>query len=183
MSDSNGRNLGIRSYFEELVANVYSKQLGLPGSSDIERYVVDLLVNFLHQEAIFGLRDQEGRRIESLAEMLVEGDVRFKAPNFDREREVHRHIGDFLLFWSSMFPEALHRVRGFSSANVEEEAVRQGRFSYGIVSAFDHAPYALEARLFKRLSDEFEACQYGLKLVRASFEGFRRQGWSDGFQA
>lgn len=183
MSGSDDQNMGLRAYFEALVHDVYGHKLGIAGSEAIEQYVVDLLVNFLHQEAIFGLRDVEGRRIESLAEMLAEGDVRFRAPNFDREREVHRHIGDFLLFWSSMFPEALHQVRGFSTSDVEGEAVRQGRFSYGIVSSFDHAPYALEARVFKRLSDDFEACQYGLKLVRASFEGFRLQGWSDGFQA
>lgn len=173
----------LRTFFRESLHDSLSRRIGLKACDDLEGYLTELLVAFLHNERIFALRDADGRRIESLPEMLAEGDVRLNADSFAREREVHRHVGDFLLFWSGLFPEMLTRLHGFLSDEPEVEAARQGSFSYGIVSSFDHAPYTEEAPIFLRLSHEFEACQYGLKLLRASFEGFQRQGWSDGFPA
>lgn len=177
------RNHPLWQYFRAAVHDSVADKIGMSGHDEVEDYLADLLVTFTHNEAIFRIRDNEGRRVESIAEMLAEGDVRAKAPNFDREREVHRHIGDFLLFWSGLFPEMLPQIRGFQSSEPQVEAVRQGQFSYRIVSSFDHAPYAIEAPTFKVLSEEFETFQYGLRLIRASFEGFRLQGWDDGFTA
>ena len=37
--------------------------------------------------------------------MLVESNPLLGAPSFDREREVRKHIGDFTLFFTGMFPE------------------------------------------------------------------------------
>jgi hypothetical protein len=177
------RNHPLWRYFRGSMKHAMSDKVGLSGHDDVEDYLTDMLVAFLHDEAIFAIRDAQGRRVESLAEMLAEGDVRLRAPNFDREREVHRHVGDFLLFWSGLFPEMLPKLRGFHSNSPEDEAVRQGRFSYGVVSSFDHAPYALEAPTFRVLSSDFEACQLSLRLLRASFDGFKLQGWDDGFRA
>lgn len=173
----------LRSFFRAELYKALDQEIGLHDSDELQAYLAELMVGFLHYEQIFRLRDAEGKPVESLAEMLAEADVRLRATNFDREREVHRHIGDFLLFWSGIFPEMLARIRGFQTSRPEVEAIEQGKFSYSIVSSFDHAPYALEAPLFRRLSDDFEACTEGLRLMRASFEGFRLQGWDDGFSA
>jgi hypothetical protein len=170
-------------YFRELVHESLTHRVGLRDSEDVESYVAALLVSFMHNEKIFALKDPFGNRIESLSEMLAEGDILMNADSFEREREVHRHVGDFLLFWSGLFPEMLPRLPGFSSCEPEIEAMIQGSESYEIVSSFDHSPFDTEAPLFKKLSEEFPACQYGLKLMRASFDGFRRQGWVDGFEA
>ena len=43
-----------------------------------------------------------GRRVWQVAERLVEGDVLLNATSFEREREVHKHIGDFTLFWTGL---------------------------------------------------------------------------------
>lgn len=173
----------IRAFFRDAVHQSLHDRIGLRDCDDLESYITDMLVEFLHNERIYSIRNAEGQRVESIAEMIAEGDVRLRADSFAREREVHRHIGDFLLFWSGLFPEMLQQLRGFTSTAYEDEAVRQGSFSYGVVSSFDHAPYSLEAMTFAKLSREFPACQYGLKLMRASFDGFRRQGWTDGFDA
>lgn len=172
----------IWEFFREAVHDALTRRVGLPDSENIEIYLTDLLTRFLHNERIFSLRNAEGARLLSLEEMLAEGDVLQNANSFDREREVHRHIGDFLLFWSGVFPEMLARLEGFA-LDPDVVALRQGSQSYEIVSSFDHEPFAGEAPTFKRLSSEFQACQYSLRLMRASFEGFRRQGWHDGFSA
>ena len=173
----------LHNYFREQIHETLVGKIGLSECDDLEAYLAELLTDFARCERLFSIRNAQGRPVESIAEMLVEGDVRLNADSFEREREVHRHIGDFLLFWSGLFPEALKSLRGFTSNAYIEEAIRQGSYSYEIVSSFDHAPYSLEALTFRKLSAEFPACQYGLKLMRASFEGFRLQGWDDGFQA
>lgn len=171
----------IRAYFHEAVHETLSQRLGLRGVEDVEAYLSELLTKFLHDENIFAIRDSAGRRVRSLQEMLVEGDVRLNADSFERERVVHRHIGDFLLFWSGLFPEFLDSI-GAGAKDGLLDAVRQGRHSYYIVSSFDYVPYDKEAPTFRKLSAEFDACREGLALIRTSFEGFRKFGFR-GFDA
>ncbi|HRK20774.1 MAG TPA: hypothetical protein PLX06_03155 [Fimbriimonadaceae bacterium] len=172
----------IEVFFREAVHESLHDRLGLRNMEDVENYMAGLLARFLHDEKIFAIRDAHGRRVRSVAEMLAEGDVRLNAASFEREREVHRHIGDFLLFWSGLFPEFLDSIRDHAADGLID-AVRQGSESYYIVSSFDYAPYDSEAPTFRKLSNEFLACREGLRLMRGSFEGFRRQGWKDGFEA
>jgi len=173
----------IRHYFVEALHDSFNRELGLENSEDVEAYIGDLLVDFMSFDNVYGIHDSFGQPVETIAEMIVEGDIRGNAMSFDREREVHRHIGDFLLFWSGLFPEFLKQMRSPGSKDMLLDPVRQGRFSYHVVSTFEHGAYAHEAPIFKKLSDEFEQYRYGLALVRASFEGFARQGWTDGFTA
>jgi hypothetical protein len=142
-----------------------------------------MLVDFISVDGLYEIRDSNGRPVESIAEMLQEGDIRFNADSFEREREVHRHVGDFLLFWSGLFPEFLQNLTAPGKPDVFLDPIKQGQFSYYRVSTFDHGSYAHEAPIFKRLSTEFETYRYGLSLVRASFKGFWAQGWNDGFPA
>lgn len=150
---------------------------------EVEHYLVNLLVKFLHQDHIFSIKDSAGKRVTSVAEMLEYGDVRLRADSFKAEREVHRHVGDFLLFWSGVFPEFLPSLAAPGTKDMPLNCVRQGQASYGIAGSFDHSPYESEARIFRRLSDRFVVYQRSLSLIRASFEGFSRQGWVDGFSA
>jgi hypothetical protein len=172
----------IRAFFQEAVHDSLNRRLGMRNMEEVEIYLAELLAKFLHDEEIFAIRNAKGRRIRSVPDMLAEGDVRLNAESFEREREVHRHIGDFLLFWSGLFPEFLESV-GATAKDGLIDAVRQGRHSYYVVSSFDYAPFDLEAPVFKKLSEEFEGCREGLALIRASFEGFRLQGWKYGFEA
>ena len=173
----------LRMYFAEALHHSLHQRLGMRETEDVERYLVDMMIAFLHDDRIFAIRNPEGRRVESVAEMIVEGDVRLNANSFDREREVHKHIGDFLLFWSGLFPEFLDRLKSPGSKNSILDYVRQGQFSYHVVSTFEHDPYGEEAPTFKKLSEEFEGLRIGLSLVRASFDGFAKQGWTNGFEA
>lgn len=171
----------IRHYFSGVLHEALHDRLGLVDDETVDSYLTDLLLGFLHSDSIFAIKDNAGRRIESVAEMVMEGDVRFNADSFAREREVHRHIGDFVLFWTGVFPEFLEKHQAGKDLLVNY--TQQGILSYHVVSTFEHDPYGNEAPVFKKLSAEFHAYQYGLSLVRASFEGFARQGWYDGFSA
>jgi hypothetical protein len=155
-----------RTFVEDVVSEALYGRLGLADRPPVDQYLVDLLMRFMHRNGIYSVTDEFGFRVESVAKMLEEGDVRLKANSFERERQVHRHIGDFLLFWSGMFPE--HK---FGGVDRFVNPVIQGQTSYLIVSSFDHPPFDEEAALFRRLGAEFEAMQAGLIIARESMPG------------
>jgi len=174
----------LRAFFIEALNDSLNHRLGLNEGEDVTEYLVGMLVRFLHNDGIFAVRNAMGRRVESVTEMVAEGDVRVNADSFEREREVHKHIGDFLLFWSGVFPEFLQYIKAPTSRDVILNVVEQGRFSYHVASTFEYPPFQQEAETFKKLSAHFVEYQYGLRLVRASFEGFAgASDWADGFRA
>ena len=179
--DVNGEH-PIRRFFAEALHDSMRVQLGLR-HEDVEEYLCDLLMHFLHDDDIYGIRDASGRRIDSVVDMVVEGDVRLNADSFGREREVHKHIGDFLLFWSGVFPEFLKQIRSPAGKDALLDPIGQGRLSYYVASTFDYGDYAHEAPVLRKLSGEFEAYMVGLSLMRAQFQGLQVRGWVDGFDA
>jgi hypothetical protein len=152
----------VRRHFEEQLGYA---EAGLTG------YLGNMLARFARLDSLYRIRAQDGRRIHEVAEMLVEGDVRLNATSFEREREVHRHIGDYTLFWTGVFPESVPRLRA-ASRDVFIDYVLQGKESYYIVSTFELGRHRDEAPLFRRLSEEFELWMEGLRGVRDKWEGF-----------
>jgi len=168
-------------YFGKAVHEALNSQMGL-NDDDVEVYLTGMLVEFLHRDNVFAIRDRTGHTLQSIADMLAEGDVSRNADSFAREREVHRHIGDFLLFWSGLFPEFLRDMKLQDLRDMLLDVNRQGKESYHIASTFDYGPYTADAKTFRKLSTQFEAYQAGLMLVRASFEG-GVSDWQRGFDA
>jgi hypothetical protein len=150
---------------------------------EVEAYLTRMLVEFLRMDGVYCVKNRFGDPVSTVAEMLCEGDIRLNANSFNREREVHRHIGDFLLFWSGLFPEYLPNLKSPAGKDALLDPVGQGRMSYHVASTFEFEPYSQEAKVLRKLSQEFETYQYGLGIVRAGFEGFHRQGWPNGFEA
>ncbi len=157
----------IRDLFANAVHKTLLRELGF-NDEQVETYLTELLVKFMHQDQLFSIRDVFGRRVQSVTEMLAEGDVRLNATSFEREREVHKHVGDFMLFWGGMFPENLAQHGGHKAIL---DCEKQGSESYLIASSFDHQPFNLEAPLLCKLSQEFPAYRFGLNLVRDSLGG------------
>jgi hypothetical protein len=162
----------LRLLFNELVRQIFRAQLGVdePG---VPEYMANILVDFTHRDRVFCLRSARGRQLEEVAEMLMEGDVALNAPSFEREREVHKHIGDFTLFWSGVYPEMLRYFRAADRRDHLIDYVAQGRKSYGIAASFDYGAYHDEARVLKQLADQFEVCMVGLNMVRRELDGLR----------
>ena len=158
----------LRQLFHEVVAGCYHRHTGID-DTEMTSYVGDLLTEFTAAENIY-LRDAEGHALKDLHAMIAASDPVFgDAPSFDVERKVRRHIGDYALFATGMYPEStqLWRHTGDSSF---VEMVKTGKESYYIVSQFDLFEYRDEAPLFGRLSNEFERCVQGLKSVREELD-------------
>ena len=156
----------LEPFFQQAVRNSYEGKLGL-NDPDVTGYVARLLCEFSEAKNLFQVRDDMGRPIEELEAMMLAADpVHGTAPSFDKEREVRKYIGDYSLFVSGMYPEAVTPGRRHGAHASLSELIRAGKESYFIVSQFNMFEYEKEAALFARLSDSFERCILGLALVR-----------------
>jgi hypothetical protein len=136
-------------------------------------YLSELLSRFISLEAIYRLNDATGRRLEDVVGMVAEAEA-MPAEGRTR-REVHRHIGDFTLFWTGVYPEMLNRLRSVLSRDHFIDYCEQGKRSYYIASTFDEEPYREQASVLRRLSEGFELVAYGLNQVRREWERARHQ--------
>ena len=158
----------LRQLFHEVVAGCYHRHTGID-DPEMTSYVGDLLTEFTAAENLY-LRDAEGHALKDLHAMIAASDPVFgDAPSFDVVRKVRRHIGDYALFATGMYPESTQLWRHTGDASFVE-MVKTGKESYYIVSQFDLFEYRDEAPLFARLSSEFERCMQGLKYVRAELD-------------
>jgi hypothetical protein len=160
-------NHPLRQLFAELVNHNLSDGVGLR-DGEVREYIANLLVEFCEVENLEKVRNAAGKPLSDVGEMLLESDPVFgPAPSFDRERQVRKHIGDFTLFFTGMFPEAVNRFRlRRQRLDAFVDFMKAGKESYYIVSKFEYFEYAKVAPLFAKLSDEFERCVYGLNLVK-----------------
>ena len=163
-------NHPLRRLFAELVVKE------LPGDREVAAYVGNLLVDFVHVDNLYRIRNSRGKRLEDVGEMLVESNPMLGAPSFDREREVRRHIGDYTLFLTGMFPEYVATLprRGLRLDSLIDY-VKAGKESYRIVGAFDQFEYRQAALLFRRLAEQFEYCVHGLNRVKDDLEALREE--------
>jgi len=161
----------LREFFEELVrrhfyhgADVHDPQ--------VVSYIGGVLTDFMHTDRLYQIRNARGRRLQDVAEMLVESNPILDATSFDREREVRKHIGDFTLFFTGFFPEAVASLPRMHPLSVDAfvDYVAAGKESYAVVAAFNLFEYRDQAPLFKRLSERFEDCVDGLHLVKREID-------------
>ena len=160
----------LRRLFGALVERTFMQTLGVhePGVTD---YLADVLTDFAHMGHVYKVRDLQGRPLEEVADMLLQADIRLGATIFNREREVHKHIGDFTLFWAGVYPDALPRLQERTRKDHLLDYVQQGKNSYAIAASFDYGEYRPQAPVLKKLSQEFELCLFGLNLVRKEIDG------------
>jgi len=161
------QNHPLELFFQQAVRNSYEGKLGL-NDPDVTAYVARLLCEFSESDKLYKVRDEVGRPIEELTEMVQASDpVNGTAPSFDAERALRKHIGDYALFVAGMYPEAIGSNRRMRRHQPSlGELIQAGKESYYIVSQFNLFEYEQEAPLFARLSDGFERCILGLTLVR-----------------
>ncbi|MBI4682355.1 MAG: hypothetical protein HY757_04550 [Nitrospirae bacterium] len=128
-----------------------------------------ILCEFIHTDNLYRIRDADGRGLEDMADMLTEGNVLLNAQSFQREFQVHKHIGDYTLFMLGMFPMVLARKKGkefilghlvVPGASLSEHYMLQGRRSYRIASELTHGD------IFEELSSNFSLYKNILELVR-----------------
>jgi hypothetical protein len=121
------------------------------------RYLANLLTEFVFWENLGRITADEGRRIETFAEMLAEASS-YMLP---RTRRAHfKHIGDLALFHLGLFPEHLTYGRRLVSLGYY---AAQGKRSYSIAA---DSEYDRETVVLRKLSDHFEECVTALNWVQ-----------------
>jgi len=161
----------LRRLFAGLAEHAFFSRLGVADPPLID-YLSALLSRFVHADAVYRLRGQSGRPLTELADMVVEAE---QLPGGRTRREYYRHIGDFALFWTGVYPEALERVRSRHCKDHFVDYTVQGKRGYWITSQLDEEERPEEAGLFRRLSEQFEVCAIGLREVRREWEELRDQ--------
>jgi len=160
----------LEAFFQQMVRNSYAGKLGIHDTA-ITQYVAHLLCEFSESDKLYKVRDENGRPLQALEDLVRAADpIHGTASSFDAERAVRKHIGDYALFVSGMYPESMDPWRRRHGQQSFEELVAVGKQSYYIVSQFDIEEYADEAPLFARLSEWFDRCIYGLRLVREDLQ-------------
>jgi len=152
-------------YFAGLAEAAFLGRLGLVDPPLVD-YLARLLVRFVSLDAVYRVRDPVGRRLEEVVEMVGEAEQRVGSA----QREVHRHIGDFTLFWTGVYPEALRRMQSSLKKDHFVDYCEQGKRAYYLASTFRDGEYAEESPVLERISQKFELCAYGLSEVRRQWE-------------
>lgn len=152
----------LKRTFQGIAEQTFQVDLGIVDPALID-YLSDLLVRFVRVDAIFKVRSLNGDRLEDVVAMLLEAEQRSGNP----QREIYRHIGDFTLFWTGVYPEHLRKLKHPSRPDFLIDYQQQGKRSYSIASSLaDEETHSL---LLHRLSREFETCSLGLNKVRQAW--------------
>src|ERR1051325_9195764 len=149
----------LRHYFSGLTEQTFMADLGVADPPLID-YLSELLSRFVHIDTIYRLRSVAGKRLEEVADMVMEAEA---GPLEGRtSREMHRHIGDFTLFWTGVYPDILKRLKTPICKDHFLNYCEQGKRSYWIASTFEDE----QSPILRRLSERFELCAFGLTKVR-----------------
>ena len=156
----------INRYFAGITEYVFQSHLGMVDPPLVD-YISDLLLRFVRSEAVHKVRSVTGKQLTEVADMMIEAQARIGTA----QRAVHRHIGDFTLFWAGVYPEALRKLRSPTKKDHFIDYCEHGKRAYLLASLME-AEQENEAPspILERLSQRFEMCAYGLREVRAEWE-------------
>jgi hypothetical protein len=154
-----------RRFFTGVTEQAFMTELGVADPPLID-YVSGLLNRFLSTEDIYAVRSVRGERLTQVADMLEEASAR----RGQAKRKLHRHIGDFTLFWTGVFPEIAERIRKTGGKDALLNYREMGKQSYAVASRIPVEREFAPSELLERLSDEFELCVYGLGEVRKAIQ-------------
>jgi hypothetical protein len=158
-------------FFSGLSEFIFHSKLGVADVQLVD-YLSDMMLRFVRVEALHRVRKNNGRPATEVFQMLCEAEQRIGLAR----REVHRHIGDFTLFWSGMYPETLRKVKPERSRDGFLDYCHQGKRAYAIAAKIQAGEDRPSSDLLNRLSEHFELCAYGLREVRREWEEGDGQG-------
>lgn len=164
-ADQPQRDELLRRFFAGVTEYAFAIRMGVADPPLVD-YVSELLVRFVRHDAMYSVRTPRGERLMQVADMLAEAQAR----QGTARRRLHRHIGDYTLFWLGVYPEIAQRMRQ-GRADSLLDYCDQGKRNYYLASTLPAAEEeAASDAVLKRLSDNFELCVYGLGEVRRQWE-------------
>lgn len=166
----------LERFFVGLTEYVFHSQLGVADTQMID-YVSELLIRFTRLDSLQKVRQLDGRPATEVVTLVSEAEQRVG----EARREVHRHIGDFTLFWSGVYPEALRELQSADKKDQFVSYCAQGKRAYRIASTIASDRSKATSELLVRMSEQFELCAYGLREIRREWE--RRDDDGEGIRA
>lgn len=153
----------IDRFFRGLTEYVFHGRLGVVDPPLVD-YVARLLVRFLRHDA--AVRPPVGESSTTdVARMLVAAREHDPAAALAE----YRQIGDYTLFWSGLYPEAIERRRQPGRTDQLIDFREAGKRAYWLASTLEPEDAAAERLLFERLSHEYDLCVEGLGEVRRAW--------------
>lgn len=171
---SGDSNSTLNRFFIGLSEYVFHTQLGVVDTQVVD-YVSRLLVRFSRLDGLHRVRQLNGQPATEVVTLVAEAEKRIG----EARREVHRHIGDYTLFWSGVYPEALRSLKGGDTADQFVNYCAQGKRAYKIASSIRGDERTTPCSLLHKMSDQFEMCAYGLREIRREWERRDDQGQSE----
>lgn len=172
----------LRGFFHHSVRQSFW-QLGIYDAT-VAGYVADVLTDFARSENLYKIRARNGRKVDSVVEMLSQESPPLADENdLLRERSRRKYVGDYALFMSGIFRQY---IEGKGTLGYY---LKEGSRSYWTVSELDLSLYRTGYFLFQELAKKFEYYSGALDYVRKAcfatspgedpFAGFLRQieGW------
>ena len=153
----------IDRFFRGLTEYAFHSRLGVVDPPLVD-YVALLLVRFLRHDAAVPPPAGEASTTE-VARLLVAA----------REHEPgealaeYRQIGDYTLFWSGLYPEAVARRQPAGRTDQLLDFREAGKRAYWLASTLEPEDATEERLLFERLSHEYDLCVEGLGEVRRAW--------------
>jgi len=138
----------IRSFFSNVVKMSFI-DLGKNTDKEAATYLTEMLTEFARTEKLYKLTDSEGRKVQTIVEMLIESQ-KISDDLTESDREMRKYVGDFSLFMTGIFREYVNRGAYFNYY------INQGMKSYYAVSQMDLEMGKGDPIMFSRLSREFE---------------------------
>lgn len=156
----------LQRFFTGVAEQTFEVRLGVVDPPLID-YLSELLVRFLRGDQIHRLCGSGGQILRELGRLLMEAESRIGLAR----RNLYRHVGDFALFWTGLFPESLQRIQGDDDVDRFQLYCAQGKRCYLIASSIEaETEETPPSDLLARLGLQFEMCAYGLREIRREWE-------------
>jgi hypothetical protein len=152
----------IDRFFRGLTEYAFHARLGVVDPSLVD-YVARLLVRFLRHDALGS--PPAGEYATDVTTLLMA--ARDHAP--DAALAEYRHVGDYTLFWTGLYPEAVGRLCKPGRADHFVDFRVAGKRAYWLASTLEPDDAAEERLLFERLSRDYDLCVEGLGEVRRAW--------------
>lgn len=157
----------LRRLFRAALEQAFTEYVNLYSPSVAEHLSEGVLVEFVHMDKVYRLKDAAGQRLERIPDML-QTSAQPEGP--ERRMEVDRYIGDFALFMVGFFPSSL-RSFGMEAADPMisrvgkllvqfsrpvDYYIAEGRNAYGRAADTARLFDPQSRDTFRRLSDGFD---------------------------
>jgi hypothetical protein len=169
--NESSRNSRTQRFFAGITEYTFHARLGVADPPLVD-YLSGMLTRFIHCDTIYSVRSPTGQRLIEVAEMLNEAQQRVGTAR----RELHRHIGDYTLFWSGLYPESLDGAKAAQEKDHLLDYRTEGKRAYKIASEIPTDNEQATAEVLERLSEQYELCAYGLSEIRRQWEDRDEEG-------